>query len=201
MHDTNWTAVLNRIRVELSDLANYVDNARKGIENLESTVKISTEKFPEASKHLSSITGDLEAAANNIISILEGMVAEEERTAALLKELSGLSNEVSDRGRARFGAIVAGLSAINAKGRADTMNIFTFLAFHDLSGQKLKKVMEALATVEKKVSDLAHSFGFEEAEAAKQPSLAKEHGADASKVNQDTIDQIMKQMGGRSSAT
>lgn len=194
MPDTNWNNILGKIRTELSDLAKYVDNAKKGIENLESTVKVSTEKFPEATKHLSAVTGDLENAANNIISILEGLLEEKERAHKLFGELAAYADHLPAGIRARFIALASDLDSINSKSKANLMDIFSSLSFHDLSGQKLKKVMSAIADVEKKVAELAKTFGFVEGHAVnKEPAKGKDAAS-----NQDTVDMILKQMRGKS---
>lgn len=200
MPDNNWNDILGKIRTELSDLSKYVDNAKKGIENLESTVKVSTEKFPEATKHLSTVTGDLEVAANNIISILEGLLEEKDRAHKLFARLIAYADQLPDAGRPGFIALAKDLDGINSKSRANLMDIFSSLSFHDLSGQKLRKVMSAIADVEKKVAELARTFGFvEEQTADKDAVKGKEaaKGKDAAS-NQDTVDMILKQMGGKS---
>ncbi|TAN60048.1 hypothetical protein EPN18_09375 [bacterium] len=188
MSDKDWNAVLTRIRNELSDLAHYVDNARKGIESLETTVKLSTEKFPEASRNLSSITGDLETAANSIITILEGMIGDADKAQRLISELASYNAAIPGDRRARFDALIKELDALNSGGKAATMDMFTFVSFHDLSGQKLKKVMDSLATVETKIAELAQGFGFDEG-AAQAKTGVHEH----SKVSQDAIDMLLKQ--------
>jgi chemotaxis protein CheZ len=188
MSDKDWNAVLTRIRNELSDLAHYVDNARKGIESLETTVKLSTEKFPEASRNLSSITGDLETAANSIIAILESMIGDADKAQRLIAELASYNAAIPADRRTRFDALIKELDAVNSGGKAATMDMFTFVSFHDLSGQKLKKVMDSLATVETKIAELAQGFGFDETSAQAKAEV-NEH----SKVSQDAIDMLIKQ--------
>ena len=71
----NLNEVLNKLREELSSLASFIDKTRQGIDNLETTVKIGSERFPEASNQLSAVTGELENAANKIMTILEGLMS------------------------------------------------------------------------------------------------------------------------------
>lgn len=188
MNNKDWNAVLTRIKTELSDLAHYVDSAKKGIESLEVTVRLSTEKFPEASKHLNAVSGDLETAANSIITILEGMINDSDKTQKLIAELNSLRTDLAGPSRARFDAAVKDLTAANSGNKAAAMDMFTFVSFHDLSGQKLKKVMDTLATVENKIAEIAQGFGFEEG-AAQAKTAGKEH----TKVNQDAIDVLLSQ--------
>ena len=74
----NWNSKLNILREELSNLAKFVDQTRQGIDTLETTVKLSSQKFPEASTQLNAVTGDLENAANKIMTIVEGLMSDGE---------------------------------------------------------------------------------------------------------------------------
>lgn len=154
--------LLDKIRHELSSLTQYLDGARRGIEGLESAVEVSAEKFPEASRHLRAVTGELESAANNIMTILEEMSAEEERRESLLGELEEISRGLGNAQSRRLDSIVEELCGINSRIKNKTAEIFTSLSFHDLSGQKIKKVMSALSSVEGKILELGTRLGFPE---------------------------------------
>lgn len=194
---SSWNDVLNKIRGELSNLAKFVDNTRKGLDNLESTVQVSSEKFPEASNQLSAVTGDLENAANNIMSILEGLMAEEDRANSLLNELKTWAEGLE--GNAKGLETIKELASINERSKKEMMDIFTNLSFQDLTGQKLKKVINSLATVEKKLLELALSFGFNTEEArkanAKEPVDNLKGPMNAMPIDQDLVDKIMKELG------
>lgn len=195
----NWDSVLNKIREELASLARFVDQTRQGIDTLETTVKISSEKFPEASTQLSAVTGDLENAANNIMSILEGLMSEGDRAHGLLKELSEWAEAARGAGNSRGVSIINELDKINAKSKQDMMDIFTNMSFQDLTGQKLKKVIGSLAVVESKLLELALNFGFngDAIKTAGQKELLNElKGAKTSMpIDQDVVDRIMKELG------
>lgn len=197
MSDTNWNTMLGRIREELSSLATFIDKTRKGIDTLESTVKVGSERFPEASSQLSAVTGDLENAANNIMSILEGLMTEQERTQSLLKSLSDWAGKLPEEDRKTGAAFIVQLEGINQKTKSEMMDIFTNMSFHDLSGQKLKKVIGSLAVVETKLLELALNFGLkenqegEEAPEFKTPKIAMTELP----INQDIVDKLLKELG------
>lgn len=190
MSDNIQNKLLSKIREELSSLAMYVDGAKKGIENLETAVNISSEKFPEASQHLNAITGDLEDAANNIMNILEGLIEDGEKTHRLIAEVGKFADALDGDARSVFAAKVKEVDMINNKMKSSMTDMFANLSFHDLSGQKVKKVVTALSTVEKKIFELAKDFGFGENELGK----SKEQHAPA--IKQDAVDEIMSKLKG-----
>ncbi|MBI5810001.1 MAG: protein phosphatase CheZ [Deltaproteobacteria bacterium] len=194
MSSTANSELLTRIRAGLSSLTMFVDSARGGIESLESTVRISTEKFPEASGYLSNVTGDLESAANSIMTILEDLMNEQDKYPALLTALRQIITELPPDKGAKAASVIQELDSINTKTKKELMNIFAGMSFQDLSGQKIKKVMSALADVEKRIGELADSFGFGSsmrAGAAAKPAIP------AAPVDQNAVDEILKGLGGK----
>ena len=189
----NLNEVMSKLREELSSLASFIDKTRHGLDNLETTVKIGSEKFPEASNQLSAVTGELENAANRIMTILEGLMSEQERADVLLKKLSDWSAKSGAPGCEDAVAGIKDLQTINVKARGEMMDIFANMSFQDLTGQKLKKVIGSLAVVEKKLLEMALSFGLESIE---NPNRS---GAGITKpempINQDIVDRLLKELG------
>jgi len=192
MSRKDWNVVMTKIKDELSGLAKFIDRTRQGLDSIETTVKIGTEKFPEASNQLSAVTGDLENAANKIMNTVEEHMADQDRAGALLKSLvEWSSNPASDPGK---GAEIAKeLAAINAKGKESMMELFALMSFQDLTGQKLKKVIGSLDVVEKKLVEIALSFGIDE---AGLNSSTEPRPAGKMVINQDVVDKLLKELGG-----
>ncbi|MBI2413283.1 MAG: protein phosphatase CheZ [Deltaproteobacteria bacterium] len=207
MEARNWNDVMSKIKDELSSLAQFVDKTRRGIDTLETTVRAGTERFPEASNQIAAVTGDLENAANNIMSILEGLMTEQDKMHTIL-DLEGLMTEQDKmhtilEGISQWAGSLPGeasekglgfikeLGGIHEKTKTELMDIFTNMSFHDLSGQKLKKVISSLAVVESKLLEMALSFGFEGA--------SKGNGSVETKpekpMNQDVVDRLLKELG------
>lgn len=191
----SWSDILSKLRGDLTNLAMFIDSTRKGLDSIESTVKVGSEKFPEASHQLSAVTGDLENAANNIMNILEILMSEQDRVNELLRELGAL-NAPGGAGAERSGAVLKELSGINEKAKKEMMDIFTNLSFQDLTGQKLKKVISSLAVIEKKLFEMAFSFGFtnEKGEAASEGD-ALQGPTNPRPIDQSLVDKIMKELG------
>ncbi|OGP21318.1 MAG: hypothetical protein A2054_07960 [Deltaproteobacteria bacterium GWA2_55_10] len=191
MSRKDWNVVMTKIKDELSGLAKFIDRTRQGLDSIETTVKMGTEKFPEASCQLSDVTGDLENAANKIMNTVEEHLSDQERTGALIKALEEWSaNPSADPGK---GAELAKeLAAINAKGKESMMELFALMSFQDLTGQKLKKVIGSLDVVEKKLVEIALSFGIDEAglNASSEPRKAGNVV-----INQDVVDKLLKELG------
>ncbi|MDO8426507.1 MAG: protein phosphatase CheZ [Deltaproteobacteria bacterium] len=191
MSAKNWSEVQNKIKDEISALVRFIDKTRKGIDTLENTVKIGSERFPEASSQLAAVTGDLENAANNIMSILEGLMQEQENAHALLKALSGWAASAKEPGQAL--GLIGELEKINERTKKETMDIFTNMSFHDLSGQKLKKVIGSLAVVESKLLEMALSFGLEGTGA--EDGTAGPEAKESAPIKQDVVDKLLKELG------
>lgn len=191
MSRKDWNVVMTKIKDELSGLAKFIDRTRQGLDSIETTVKIGTEKFPEASNQLSDVTGDLENAANKIMNIVEELMADQDKAGALIKSLGEWSaNAAADPGK---GAEIAGeLAAINGKAKNSMMELFALMSFQDLTGQKLRKVIGSLDVVEKKLVDIALSFGIDEA-GLNNSSEPKKAGNVT--VNQDIVDKLLKELG------
>jgi two-component system chemotaxis response regulator CheY len=136
-----------------------VDDARKGIDEIESAFQVSSEKFPEASGQLSVVSGDLENAANNIMGLIEDLIDEHDKSKELIEELVALTKKLSAKESEKADKLTEKLEAVNTDMKTIMMDMFANTSFHDLSGQKLKKVISTLGTVESKIIDMACSFG------------------------------------------
>jgi chemotaxis protein CheZ len=188
----NWNEVMNRLREELSSLAIFIDKTRQGIDTIETTVKVGSEKFPEASNQLSAVTGELENAANVIMTILEGLMSEQDKADTLLKKVSEWAEKTGGADKEAGLAVISDLQAINVKTRSDMMDIFANMSFQDLTGQKLKKVIGSLAVVEKKLLEMALSFGVESLGDISTGSGTKTAELP---INQDIVDRLLKELG------
>ncbi len=194
MMEANQDEMHRRLRHELSDLIKFIDLTRKGMAALETTVKIGSERFPEASSQLTSVTGDLENAANNIMTLLEGIMTDHEKADGLLKRLSDWTGSIEEGRRAEGAAIAGELVSIQAKTKSDIMEIFSSMSFQDLTGQKLKKIISSLAVVESRILGLALDFGLSDRIDPQDRTdiLTKLKASEQVPIKQDVVDSIMK---------
>ncbi|MEK6531040.1 MAG: protein phosphatase CheZ [Deltaproteobacteria bacterium] len=193
---SKWNDVMGNIKEELSNLARFVDNTRKGIETFETTVMEGAERIPEASNQLKTVTGDLENAANNIMTILEGLIDENEKIGHKVTALSEWAQALPPAQAANGAELLAGIEALNAATKQRMMEMFGHLSFHDLSGQKLKKVIASFAAVETRLLEMALNLGIEQGAENKGDMLRelKDAGAKTDPLNQNLVDKILKEL-------
>ncbi|MBI5237467.1 MAG: protein phosphatase CheZ [Deltaproteobacteria bacterium] len=196
MSETANNELMEKIKSEFSHLAAYIEMAKAGVESLADAVRLGNEKFPEASGHLNMVTNDLENAANSIMTIVEGLMEEQDKSQSLINALSGLTGRLPESDRANALSIISELSSINSKAKTGMTDMFANLSFHDLSGQKLKKVIAALGAVEEKIHGLADSFGFKDIVRASGGRPASEQAG----YSQSAVDELIKGLGAKGSS-
>lgn len=104
-----------------------------------------------ASNQLDYIFKSTEEAATKILDIIEKNMGVQERMLALLEKEGA---KVSDNG------FVDELKAINREIQNDYVEIMTTLSFQDLTGQRIRKVVEFLSFIENEVIRLLISTGI-----------------------------------------
>lgn len=196
-NNDKWSEVVINLKSELSQLARYVDKTRKGMADVELTVKAGAERMPEASEELSGVTGELEKAAHRIMSILEGVTAEQEKTDDMLKKLSAWAQSLPEEHGGEGVALVSTLISSNDVVKANMTDILMTLSFQDLTGQKLKKIMSRLTEVETRILEMALSFGLqtdveESVKEEKEEMLKELKDTAPADLTQDMVDKILQ---------
>ena len=194
MKDANWELLLGKIRGELSNLAEFVDDTMHNLDTLVHTVKVGSEKFPEASDQLQTVTGDLESAANNIMTLLESLIDENEKAGGLISELKTVTGKLEGADAEKAAKLVEELDGMNSDSKDSMMEMFSHMSFHDLSGQKLKKVMTSLGQVETKLKTLAEKFGVPLTTVDKKAVGDETEAAES--LDQDVVDKLLAELGG-----
>jgi Chemotaxis protein len=165
--------------------------------------------FHEASDQLGEVLKATETAAVNIMEIVEKHLDLQTESAALLEAVR--SGTAADTQTAR-------LAEINNQLGDDLTTLLTILSFQDITGQRIKKVVEALNKIEKSVVELYVSSGLIMEGAEKNPhkdvqTLQDEarkavedfrqnrrvsselKGPDANGFSQNAIDDMLAQLG------
>ncbi|MBI5643118.1 MAG: protein phosphatase CheZ [Deltaproteobacteria bacterium] len=195
MSGNNWNEVMIKIKGELASLAQFIDKTRNGIDTLETTVKVGSERFPEASNQIAAVTGDLENAANNIMTILEDLMAEQDKMHASLADLTQWAGSLGEADGVKGLKMIGDMEKVHNKTKTELMEIFTNMSFHDLSGQKLKKVIGSLAVVESKLLEMALSFGFEDKLNTHAPGGFIPQAQPEKPIDQNVVDKLLKELG------
>ncbi|WP_300157921.1 protein phosphatase CheZ [Solidesulfovibrio sp.] len=154
--------------------------------------------FQEAAQQLDKILQTTESATTDIMDIVEKHMDLQARATGDLDAL--------EQGQAAPEA-VARLRESNAALGDDLMRIMTTLSFQDLTGQRIKRIIEAIKKVEQIVLDLYLSTGLQmkawaeepekdikvlETEAKQKVSALK---GPQSKVQQGDVDDLLSQLG------
>jgi len=196
MSGNNDANLIQKLTQELTKLVEYVERTRTGLENIEDTVMVGSEAVPQASVQINAVTGDLETAANTIMTIVEEVLAEHERNHGLIESLSSWATTLNEKDRAGGEVLIDEIRAINEKTKQQMMNIFSNMSFHDLSGQKLKKVTSSLSVVQLKLHEIATSFGIKDFDEQKAKDIQKRfNGIVNDAMDQDVVDQLLKELG------
>lgn len=201
MSEEKWDTVLQDLKGELSELANFVEKTKTGIAGVESAVKAGNEALPQATDQLSAVTADLENAANTIMSILESVMNEQDRSVSMLGVLKSWAQDLDEKEGSQGLGIINVLEGSFGHMRNDMMDILTNMSFQDLSGQKIKKVMAGFSEVQSKILELAVTFGLQTSheEVKEKDDLLVElkDVAVSMELKQDVIDKIFNGMKGK----
>ena len=107
--------------------------------------------FKDATHQLQEVMQTTLEAAENIMEVAEKQLARQEEAGAIIAAL-----EVSPKDEKSL----ARLDELNAELGASLTDILTALSFQDLTGQRLKKVVAAIPSIQESVFDLYVSTGL-----------------------------------------
>lgn len=173
------------------------------------TVLQSEALFTEASDQLKEVVKATESAAMDIMDIVEKQLEQAENNVAVLNRLAD---------RLQGDSELEALKTSNEKLVADLTQVMTALSFQDITGQRIKKVLNALNGIETSVVDLYLASGLVMDAAEKHPDANIESikteaqkalrdyreaqksgpqlkGPDASGQSQAAIDDMLAQLG------
>lgn len=115
--------------------------------------------FNEANDQLDEVVKTTESAAMNIMEIVEKQDTLAQESANLIREL----------GNGPDAAKLRRLEEINQDLRKDLVTLLTTLSFQDIAGQRIKKVVSALHSIEGSVLELYLASGLMLEAAERQP--------------------------------
>ncbi|MBN2140099.1 MAG: protein phosphatase CheZ [Desulfovibrionaceae bacterium] len=182
----------------LKDIYNEIKSVRKGGGLVISSRESPDELFNKASDQLDAVLRTTEKAAFQIIDIVEKLQDLQSALGRIVKgfETGGVKKE--DR---------LSLERINQTLGKDLMSIMAALSFQDLTGQRIKIIVEAMKKIERIVRQVFVSTGLmikgREAEPQKDfESLEQEARTKASELygpqlgsDQDEVDDMLSQLG------
>lgn len=173
----------------IGEMYTAITDVKKLLSTSKQTADTSQQILSDASGQLQEIVNTTEDATNQIMDAVENCQLQTDRLATFA------ANAGADCPHDQVAAILAALNN-------DFMTIITACSFQDLTGQRVKQVVELIGMLEKKVVKLLVTAGvkIKEKEAGKkeheiagetQKVLAKLHGPQANGPNQDEVDALL----------
>lgn len=164
---------------------------RAGLKNIYEQISAASSNtnalFQEASDQLQEVLKATETAAMSIMDIVESQLQCAEQDA---EQLAALEQKFPEEKALRI------LSEHNAHLNQSLTSVLTALSFQDITGQRLKKVSDALQCIEKSVVDLYLSSGLALEAAERDPRQdAKTIQQNAHKAVEEYRDQPSKLKG------
>ncbi len=162
---------------ECRALSDYIDDARKEIASLQPS-DLESARIPRAELELDAIVQQTEEATNTIMEAAEEIMGADPEDAA----------------------------AYQATTQDAVMRIFEACSFQDITGQRISKVVETLAHIEKRVLELRDLLGVTEADIEEaqgsepqktgDEALLSGPALDGEGIDQTEVDALMGGMGG-----
>ncbi|MBW2031849.1 MAG: protein phosphatase CheZ, partial [Deltaproteobacteria bacterium] len=173
---------------ELKELAQLIIDFRREINSkIHPNITDLTSKFlPQTSDQLKAIIEATEMAANKIMDNLENMQEETEKAKDILTSLRHGRTEVRGEGGEKIEIAVNKETVGEISPLLDYMESTagTFLSlisdsivqmsFQDLTGQRVKRVMELVGKMEERLKNMILSFGIKLTEKEKNPRMSDE---------------------------
>lgn len=164
---------------QLGEIAKYINGALKKIQKVEPQIKLASNNIPRASMELSEITKFTEEATHNIMNQVEQVLENHNAIICRLNDMKDPENEIEE------------IKRTIEKDKEVLMDIFTGLSFQDLIGQKIKKIIEVIEEVEKRLLQLIITFGLKNEKGEDRMKDISDHP----ELNQELVDNILKEFG------
>lgn len=179
------------LKGELGRLAFYIDKTRRNLQFLDPKIKETSGQVPDVTAGLSSITKATEEATHKVLTISEKVLQDRDAVSGYLEKLKDMVENNAL-------ATIKELENINEENKADIIDILTALSFQDLTGQKIRKLEEAIVDIEKRILELLISFGIkgdDETKKAGSKVLDQMEKLKTEKLSQQLVDDILQGLG------
>lgn len=182
---------------ELKNLALLIIDFRKDIRAkiCPEITDLTTKYIPQAADQLEGIIETTETAANKIMDNLEGLQARADATAKMFAALKQGSIEVDGNNGRRLDAdTVEALLPVTTSVESTLdycqnviSDTFVQMSFQDLTGQRIRRIMELVRQMEDKLRDMIVSFGIRLSEHQKNPEISR---SELEKVVEERVSEL-----------
>ena len=169
---------------ELKDLALLLVNFRRDLKSklCPEITDLATKYIPQATDQLEGVIETLESAANKIMDNLETMQEDTDKMAQIFSSLKNGEIAVSGKNGDRLDPetirqispvityVESGIEGYEAL----ISDSFVQMSFQDLTGQRIKRIMQLVTQMEERLRNMIISFGIKLTEREKNPEISQE---------------------------
>ncbi len=153
------------MKAGLDGVYNTISEFKETLGHLHDSTQKANNAFQEASDQLDAIVRSTEQATDQIMDLTEKNQKRMQKIRAILEDIE--DNEKAAR-----------IMQLLDEADADSMGIVAACSFQDITGQRIKKVVSAMKSIEDKLLTLLVSAGVK--------MKGREEGKDSASVNEDT---------------
>ena len=152
MRERSPSALMDRVKMDLADMSSAIEKTKREIAQIKHEDNAGAERFERASMELDAIVTQTETATGDILSAAEKI----QEFAWSLRE-GGASDEQCD--------------ALDM----EATNIYMACSFQDLTGQRIRKIVDVMRYVESRINSMNDIWGFDTAEVEIDHSESRAH--------------------------
>ncbi|WP_157967631.1 MULTISPECIES: protein phosphatase CheZ [Cohaesibacter] len=130
--------VMDRVKVDLADMAGAIERTKREIAQIKHENNDGSERFERASLELDAIVSQTESATGEILGAAEKI----QEYAWTLREMGADEDKCNELDM-------------------EATNIYMSCSFQDLTGQRIKKIVDAMRYVESRINSMIDIWGFE----------------------------------------
>jgi len=149
---------LSRVKEVSDDITNMKQKLSKNAE--QDLAQITHEGLPKTSDQLSSIQSESAATADNIMGLTEKVQESQQKMGEKFSAIKAALEKIKQQ-ETSFFELIEGLEGVMNANNTDLTKIMTTLTFHDITNQKLQKVVGAQEEMEDKLLSILFHFGIE----------------------------------------
>ncbi len=187
---TNKPAVPERLQAEVHQLSEAIFTMVENFRKLQIPLVDSQEKVPQATLQLDKISRQTEAAAHQVLDVVEQIT---EREAEVVDGLSQLKHRMEEKSFHDFDDHIDSLIEKSTKTCNDAYAIMNTLQFQDITAQQMNHAAELMGEIERKLQEVALVMrGESSGKSATRKPRIYDPNADLfeSKTKQEDIDNL-----------
>nr|WP_319388484.1 protein phosphatase CheZ [uncultured Cohaesibacter sp.] len=132
------SSLMHQVRMDLADMAHAIDRTKKEIAQIKHEDNQGAERFERATIELDAIVSQTESATSEILGAAEKI----QEFAWTLREMGADSDKCDELDM-------------------EATNIYMACSFQDLTGQRIRKIVDAMHYIESRINSMIEIWGFE----------------------------------------